>query len=385
MVAEKQPAATTISPLSILILGGTGAMGTPLTQMLAEQGHQVIVTSRKARHSDNPHIRYVQGNAQDINFLRQLVEGQHYDAIVDYMSYSTDRFRQVYQLLLAATNQYVFTSSARVFAPLDTPIKEDSPRLLDVCKDEAYLRTDEYALAKARQEDLLRQSGQTNWTIIRPSITYNDYRLQMGAFDKEDWLYRALKGRAIVISRDVADKKTAMTHGRDVVAGVFALIGRKEAFGKAFNIATNKSYTWRQILDIYLDALEAQTGKRPRVVETDVSVKMRDGARWQVLYARAVNRTFDNSAIAQFVDVTRFVDPKDGLREALTHFLQAPHFDHINWSHEAWHDQQTHEHTPLSEIPTWRHKVDYLCQRHHLNFLLRMASKAEHLLKRIIP
>lgn len=360
-------------------------MGTPLTELLADRGHEVLVTSRKSRRSHRHNVRYVQGNAKDLDFLHKITDKQQFDAIVDFMSYTTAEFKGRYEWLLSHTDQYLFTSSARVFAPLDTPIKEDSPRLLDVCKDEAYLRTDEYALAKARQEDMLRQSGQTNWTIIRPSITYNDYRLQMGAFDKEDWLYRALKGRAIVISRDVADKKTAMTHGRDVVAGVFALIGRKEAFGKDFNIATNKSYTWRQILDIYLDTLETQTGKRPRVVETDVSVKMRDGARWQVLYARAVNRTFDNSAIARFVDVSRFVDPKDGLREALTHFLQAPHFDRINWSHEAWHDQQTHEHTPLSEIPTWSHKVDYLCRRHHLNFLLRIASKAGHLLRRIIP
>lgn len=355
-------------------------MGTPLTQLLAQQGHQVYVTSRKARHSDDPHIHYLQGNAQEDTFLSEVLQGRHFDVIVDYMAYSTARFQARYKLLLAATDQYVFTSSARVFAPSDESLTEDSPRLLDVCKDEAYLQTDEYALAKARQEDLLRNSGQTNWTIVRPSITYNDYRLQMGAFDKEDWLYRALHGRAIVISRDVADKLTAMTHGRDVVAGVLGIIGKKEAFGRAFNIATNKSYTWRQILDIYLDTLESVTGKRPRVVETDVSIKMRDGARWQVLYARAVNRSFDNSAIARFTDVSKFIDPKDGLREALTNFLRAPRFEAINWTHEAWHDRQTHEYASFKEMPSKKAMLNYFCQRNGLTFVHKVINKIRRIL-----
>ena len=35
-------------------------------------------------------------------------------------------------------------------------------RLLDISKDDKYLRTDEYALAKARQENILQKSGK-NW------------------------------------------------------------------------------------------------------------------------------------------------------------------------------------------------------------------------------
>lgn len=50
-------------------------------------------------------------------------------------------------------------SSSRVYADSQTPITENSPRLLDVYKEEEYLKTDEYALSKARQEDILHRSG----------------------------------------------------------------------------------------------------------------------------------------------------------------------------------------------------------------------------------
>lgn len=204
------------------------------------------------------------------------------------MSYRSLEFAERYQWLLSHTSQYVFTSSARVFAECKGKIKEDSPRLLDVCKDEEYLKTDGYALAKARQEDMLRKSGMDNWTIIRPSITYNDYRLQMGAFDKENWLYIALHGRSIVNSRDVADKKTAMTNGADLTRVLANMIGKKEALARAFNIASEKSYTWLEILNFYLEVLEQETGKRPKVYIGEKSIKMKDGSKYQVMSPAAL-------------------------------------------------------------------------------------------------
>ena len=70
------------------------------------------------------------------------------------MIWSTSDFDKCYEALLAATDQYIYMSSYRVYA--DSPlITEDSPRLLDVSDDPEYLATDEYALAKARCENLL--------------------------------------------------------------------------------------------------------------------------------------------------------------------------------------------------------------------------------------
>ena len=119
-------------------------------------------------------MRYLRGNAKDLSFIKSVTEQNDYDAIVDFMSYRTAEFKERYKMMLSHTGQYIFISSARVFAESKDKLREDSPRLLDVCKDEEYIKSDEYALAKAREEDLLKQSGKKNWTIVRPSITYND-------------------------------------------------------------------------------------------------------------------------------------------------------------------------------------------------------------------
>lgn len=195
--------------MRILIMGGTGAMGSHLVGILAaDPANELTVTTRKEFPSvENGCIRYVRGNAHDIGFVRSLVPvGAKWDCIVDFMVYTPDEFRERVDFLLSVCKQYVFLSSARVYAGSNEPIVETSPRLLDTVNDEVYLRTDEYALAKAREENLLSQSGKTNWVIVRPYITYSEIRLQLGVLEKEQWLYRAMNGRKIVFPKDIAEK-----------------------------------------------------------------------------------------------------------------------------------------------------------------------------------
>ena len=226
----------------ILLLGGTGAMGTMLTGLLAKD-NQVFITSRSKRESTDPNISYIQGNAKETEFLGGLAKAEQYDAVVDFMVYTTKELNERIDSLLAMTKQYIFISSARVYADEETPITEESPRLLEVCKDEEYLKTDEYALAKAREENILfdrKSKGAGNWTIVRPSLTYGEQRLQLGGLEKEAWLYRALKGRPIVFSKDLTERYYTMTSGLDVAKGDCGLDRRAIGLGRMLSYSSGQ-------------------------------------------------------------------------------------------------------------------------------------------------
>lgn len=77
-------------------------------------------------------------------------------------------------------------------------LNEYSPRLLNVSQDKQYLATDEYALCKAGQENILKSHTKINHTIIRPYITFSEIRLQLGVYEKESWLYRAMQKKSII-------------------------------------------------------------------------------------------------------------------------------------------------------------------------------------------
>ena len=352
-------------------------MGKPLAEMLYDNGFEVYVTSRRERQSDNG-IQFLKGNAKDIEFLKSVLleeTRERFDCVVDFMAYNTKEFEERYLLFLENCKQYVFISSARVYAECPTLITEDSPRLLDVIDDTDYLKTDEYAIAKARQENLLNNSGYSNFTIVRPSITYNDYRFQLGVLEKEHWLYRALQGRTIVFSKDIAEHLTAMTYGADVIRGIYSVIGNEDCLGESYHITESCSYTWNDILEVYLNAIESKTGKRPKVKMTDKSTCFKVGwNKYQIIYCRYYDRSFDNAKIGQYVNVDSFRHADEQLSECIGNFIDNPSFGQINWLLEAVNDRITHEWTPLSEIPGKKDKAKYLIYRLRMEWALKILK-----------
>lgn len=345
--------------MDILILGGTGAMGVPLVKLLSKKENKIYVTTR-SRKENQENVTFVQGNAKNADFFLSLMDRQ-YDAIIDFMVYGTEEFEHRIPLLLDHTNQYFFFSSSRCYAESKTPITEDSPRLVDICTDETYLSTDEYGLAKGREENLLFESGRKNWTIIRPYITYNSYRIQLGVYEKENWLRRALEGRTIVFPKDIAERRTSLTFGSDVAGALVDLIGNEKAYGEAFHITTDEFHTWGDILEFYCKKIKEKTGKKPKVKFVNDSTELQNvWNRWQIKYDRLYDRTFDNSKIESVRGKYDYKPCFEGLEECLNNFLENPKWLSMNIKYEAWCDRQTGEITPLSEIPGKKNKLKYI-------------------------
>jgi len=351
--------------LKILLLGGTGAIGAHVVETLSKQDHTIVITSR-SKHESKGSVSYAQGNAKDLDFIKTILK-QNWDVIIDFMVYTENEFKERVDLFLESNAHYIFLSTSRVYDQSDDLLTEASVRLLDSSKDSIFLATSEYALKKAREENLLFASPHKNWTIIRPYITYSSQRLQLGTLEKEDWLYRALKGRSIVFSQEMMDCLTTLTYGLDVAKGITSILGKKEAFGQAYHITNNTSNSWIEIIDLYLDSIEAIKGVRPKVVYQNFS----DFTKWnpgiyQIKYDRFFNRQFDNTKINAFIDTKPFISIEDGLKKSLSEFLQKPRFLAISWRKEAIKDRFCHEKTPLSEISGLKQKIKYVLFRYLL-------------------
>lgn len=352
-----------MSQRKILILGGTGAMGVHLVNLLKKENIQLYVTSRSARKSGDG-VEYLRGNAKELPFLKSVLALNHWDAIIDFMVYGTNDFQQRVQLLLSSTEHYLFLSSSRVYADSQTPITESSPRLLDVSEDRQFLATDEYALSKAREENILMNQDCGNWTIIRPYITFSENRLQLGVLEKDYWLYQALHGRTIVFSKDIAEKTTTLTYGYDVARGIAALIGQEKAAGRVFHITVSECHTWQEIFDLYCHILTKHLGYEPKTLMLEENPRVRiPHSKYQVVYDRYFNRRFDNTAIGEFIDVSTFKPTMAGLEQCLQDFLQHPSYHIDSWTQHAQYDRITGEWTRISEIPSWEHRMKYLLRR----------------------
>lgn len=349
--------------MKILLIGGTGAMGTHLAKLASAAGWEVFVTSRRQRVNE-PNIQFLCGNAHDDHFLSSLLKGS-YDIIVDFMIYQTDAFANRVERMLAACSQYFYLSSARVYADSESPLTEESPRLLDVCDDKDYLMTKEYALLKARQEDLLFESQRSNWTIIRPYITFSETRLQLGVLEKEDWLFRALKGRTVVFSREISERTTTLTYGRDVAEAILLLCGVEKSKSQVFHATSDTTIRWSDVLDVYLKAVSNYTQSKPAVELLSLEDFLKThSAHYQVIYDRLYDRVFDNSKISTIAGWKSSKCVPEVLSDCLEVFLKAPLFDEINWAKEGIRDQYVSEREHLTEVKGVKNKLRYVRSRY---------------------
>lgn len=362
----------------ILILGGTGAMGTSLVDILNKQGmFHVVVTSRHL-HNDYDNVEYRKGDAHDTEWLEVILQEQIWDAIVDFMVYTTPEFKQRVEMLLDATKQYVFTSSSRVYADAgDQLITEESPRLLDVRKDEEYLKTDEYALAKARQENILIQNERKNWTIIRPYITFSENRLQLGVMEKESWLIPALNNRPIVFSKDIANHYTTMTDGLIVAQCIAAILTNPNAKGEIFHIASNESHKWKEILAWYIDAYKDATGKEPKIHMTEEWDARFGGGMYQWEYDRMYDRRFDNSKICKFVPCDIFASTEDTLKRSIKSFIESykPTIEDLKLNMELARGELTGDYMPLNQVYGIKRKLKVVMYKLHVYNIIKNVRK----------
>lgn len=356
--------------MNILIMGGTGAMGKPLVEILSRNSkNKLLITSRKKQQTRLKNVDYIMLNARNKDEISSLVTSNNFDCIIDFMSYKYIDFFERYELYLKNTKQYIFFSSARVYAEKDGYINEKNERLLDVTEDIIFKSKAEYSLEKAKEENLLLNSKYKNYTIIRPYITYNYNRMQLGVYEKEDWLYRAINGKKILIQSELLDKKTTMTYGYDVAAYISKLINNPKAFGEIFNISEDKmDITWRQIFAIYKNILKKYNIDL-KCVETHEIIFKR---KYQLIYDRYFNRSFDCSKIKKVSNYRINSSLEKNLEECISIFMKSKTFLDIDYSLQAYMDKRTHDRPKFKTINGTKNKIKYCIYRYLPNCFLKL-------------
>ncbi len=294
----------------ILSIGGTGAMGIYLTPELLKMGYAVDVISLDEKTSDNENLRYIKANAMDDEFITEILKNG-YDAIVDFMIYKSPRktFAKRMKLFLENTKHYLYFSSYRIYANKEVPIKETSPRLLDTETDPEFLSLidTEYSLYKAVGEDMLKESGYTNWSIIRPVITYSSFRFQLVTLEAQVVVRRMREGKTVILPESAMDKQATMCWAGDVAKMLARIILNEKAYAEAFTPSTSEHHTWREIAEIY----GRIGGLKYAVVDDETYISLisdenyRTYASNQLKYDRLFDRIVDNSKVLSVTGMTQ--------------------------------------------------------------------------------
>ncbi len=307
----------------VLVLGGTGAMGIYLIPELLIMGYKVDVVTLDDAVAANANLKYIKADAMDDAFLAELLQND-YNAIVDFLTYykPAESLAKRLPMLLENTEHYISLSSYRVYSDIEIPIKETSPRLLNISDDMEYISSKavEYSLYKAIGEDMLTSSGYGNWTIVRPAITYSKFRFQLVNLEADVLMYRMLNNKKVLLPEEAMGVYGTMSWAGDVATMIARLVLNSQAYGEKYTVATAEHHTWREIADYYkeIGGLDYSTVD----MDTYLNAFFSGGkfALWQLRYDRLANRIMDNSKILNMTGLKQsdLMPLKEGLMREYT-------------------------------------------------------------------
>ena len=280
----------------VLLIAGGGTLGTYTAKELLRLGCYVDVLCPEDKKTDNEKLYYHNGLG-DEDTLKDLFSKKHYDGIVNFIHYPcVEEYKPIHKLLSDNTEHLIFLSSYRVYADEQHPVTEEAPMLLDVSKDEEFLEKEDYALSKAKAEYFLRnESGTTNWTAVRPVISFSQYRFDIVTINQHTVIEKANSGETVYLPIDTKNLTAALDWSGNTGKLIANLLFKPETFCQSYTISSGQNITWGEMAEIYTALL----GVKFEWVSTEEFIKSGGTpyGEWALYYDRLFDRKIDNSKV----------------------------------------------------------------------------------------
>ncbi len=247
--------------MRVVVIGGTGHIGSFLVPMLCADGHEVVVLSRGRRtpYVDHEAWRTVQQISCDrpaeesAGTFGARVADLAADVIMDLTCFTPDSARQLVQALDG--QQLVHTGSIWAYGrSLVVPVTEDSPK-------KPY---GEYGVNKAAIEHyLLHDQQRLPATVLHPGhITGPGWVPINPAGNLDLGVYQSLITDGTAVLPDRGMELLQHVHAEDVAAIHLAAMRQPDqATGQSFNAVAEQSLTLRG----YAELVAAQYGHEPQL------------------------------------------------------------------------------------------------------------------------
>lgn len=306
----------------VLLIAGGGTLGQYVSAFLSENGHKTDVICLEDKVSDN-NVCYYKANATE-EYLNEFLKDKHYDAIVNFIHYvNVEDYKPIHKLLCSKTEQLVFLSSYRVYADAEHPVTENAPQLYDTVTEEQFLKTEDYAVPKSQCEKFIKEeSGTSNWTIVRPVISFSQFRYDIVYPLSSEMLKENIQNKKPVTLPAICKNLTAGIDWAGNSGKLIAnLLFKQKALGETFTVSTAQNLKWYQIAEIYTELC----GINFEWLETEEYLKAVNSEKlpYFLKYDRFFDRVIDNRKILNVTGLKSddFMSVKDGIKFELSKIL----------------------------------------------------------------
>jgi nucleoside-diphosphate-sugar epimerase len=251
--------------MRVVIIGGSGHIGSYLTPRLVETGHRVICVSRGQR---NPYVEHgAWAKVEQVTLDRSAEEAAgtfgsrirdlEPDCVIDLTSYTLDSTRQLVEALRGCIQQFLHCGTIWVHGPsVEVPATEEAPRkpISDYGIRKASIEA--WLLDEARRRHfpaVVLHPGHlvgTGWTPLNPQANFNP-----AVFAD------LMAGREIALP-NLGRETLHHVHADDVAqAFVKAMANWSGAFGESFHVVSPAAVS----LAGYAESVAGWFGKQARI------------------------------------------------------------------------------------------------------------------------
>ncbi len=237
--------------MNVLVIGGNRFVGLLAAWRLLARGDRITLLNRGSLPDPfGDRVERLRGDrATD---LERLVRDRAFDAVLDLASYTGDDGRRAAEILAGRVGHLVMVSTGQVYLVRDgapRPAREadyDGPLLPRPAAD-PDLSEWLYGVGKRDAEDALARAAATGFPATRiriPMVNGElDYHRRIEAY-----LWRLLDGGPVILP-DGGEVPMRHVAGGEVARFLVSILGRRETFGGAWNLAQEEAPTLREVLE----------------------------------------------------------------------------------------------------------------------------------------
>jgi nucleoside-diphosphate-sugar epimerase len=251
--------------MKVILIGGSGHIGTYLVPRLVEAGHQVVNVTRGRREPYQPHAAWEKVERIQLDRTEEESRG-HFgkavrdlspDVVIDLICFNPDSARQLVEALRGETLHYLCCGTTWIHGP---------SVLVPTTEEECRNPFGEYGIQKlALEEYLLREARLRGFpaTLLHPGhITGKGWSPISPVGNRDPRIFsRLAKGKEVVLP-NLGMETLHHVHADDVAqAFMKALNNRSCAVGEGFHVVSPQALTMRG----YAEAVASWFGREARL------------------------------------------------------------------------------------------------------------------------
>ncbi len=315
--------------MRILVLGGTGLLGTPIVERLVAEGHELILFNRGVTHSRlSCEVEMLHGNRNDFEGFEEQMSDLDVDAVVDMLTYDARTAEHGVQVFAGKVKRYLFCSTVCVYGGPLASIPADEMT--------AHRPVSQYGTAKSDAERIFAEAlveQEFPVTILRPGHSYGSGEALLNIWGYDACLASRVREEKPVVVPGDGYGLLQPVYAEDVATAFAAVVKHEKCIGQTYNVVPDEVCTWREYFETMAKVLEVDSNLISMTTAQIISGLQPEitGLLEEIFQ---YNGAFSNTALKRDLsEVFPFTPLEQGLRETV-----------------AWMDD-AHAHLPTDDQP----------------------------------